>query len=304
MKEVLKIRNLSKKFNGHLVINSLNATIYEGDVFGFLGPNGAGKTTTIKMILGLIRCNSGEVYINGINAIENYKEAIKNVSAIVETPKFYENLCAYDNLKIIKNFYKEIPERRIIEVLEIVNLSKHLNKKIKHFSLGMKQRLGIASALITNPKIILLDEPTNGLDPHEIIEIRQLIKSLAKEEKVTFFICSHLLHEIELLCNRVAIISNGTIVIQGKVKDLLDNSKNIYEFRVSDKEKSKAITESFCGVIFDSFTHKGIIVELLERSPWELNKEFVMNDIKVNAIHKIGKSLEEYFIETVEGSEI
>ncbi|WP_027633541.1 ABC transporter ATP-binding protein [Clostridium hydrogeniformans] len=301
MKEILKVRNLSKKFNGHLIVNSLNMTVYEGDVFGFLGPNGAGKTTTIRMILSLIKCNSGEVYINGVSIKDNYKEAISEVAAIVENPKFYDNLTCYDNLKIIKNFHKGVAEERILEVLSMVGLKDSVKRKFKELSLGMKQRLGIAAALLHKPKLIILDEPTNGLDPQGIIEVRELISYLAENERITFFISSHLLHEIELMCNRVAIISKGRVVIQGAVEELLTFNKNIYEFKIDDKEMAKVIIENVNGAKFNGFSERGIAIELNNKEPWEINKALIEKDIKVNGINRINKSLEEYFVETIEG---
>ncbi|MEW8957215.1 ABC transporter ATP-binding protein [Clostridium sp.] len=301
MKEILKVRNLSKKFNGHLVVNSLNMTVYEGDIFGFLGPNGAGKTTTIRMILSLIKCNSGEVYINGVSIKENYKEAIAQISAMVESPRFYENLTAYENLKIIKNFHKNVEEERISEVIVRVGLKDHIDRKFKEFSLGMKQKLGLAAALLTKPKLIILDEPTNGLDPQGIIEFRELINDLSKNEKITFFISSHLLSEVELMCNRVAIISKGRVVIQGAVEELLTSKKDIYEFRVNDKEGAKELIDNIEEVKFNGFSEKGIAIELNNKEPWVINKILVEGNIKVNGINRINKSLEEYFVETIEG---
>lgn len=223
MDNVLKIQNLSKKIKGSFIVNDINFDLKDGDIFGFLGPNGAGKSTTIKMILGLVKPSSGNVWINGFSILEDKENALMNIGAMVESPSFYGYMSGYDNLKLYANLYK-LSNNKIDEVLELVNLSNDKNKKVKHYSLGMKQRLGIARAFLNDPKLVILDEPTNGLDPVGIIEIRNLIKKLAKDNNVTFLICSHILSEMQSICNKVAIINKGRVLIDGNITDLLSKS--------------------------------------------------------------------------------
>lgn len=204
MYPVLEIKNLSKKFNNITAVNRVNLQLEKGDTFGFLGPNGAGKTTTIRMILGLVHSDGGEIYINGIDTRKNFKKAIEKVAAIVETPRFYPYLSAYKNLELIANLHGDIPASRIYELLELVGLKDRSKSKVKTFSLGMKQRLGIARALINDPDFVILDEPTNGLDPQGIREVRDLIRFLNAEKNITFFISTHILSEVKQICNKVA----------------------------------------------------------------------------------------------------
>lgn len=223
MDNVLKIQNLSKKIKDSFLVNDINFELKEGDIFGFLGPNGAGKSTTIKMILGLVKPSSGNVWINNFSVLEDKAKALMNIGAMVESPSFYEYMSGYDNLKLYANLYK-LSNNKIDEVLELVNLTNDKDKKVKNYSLGMKQRLGIARAFLNDPKLVILDEPTNGLDPVGIIEIRNLIKKLAKDSSVTFLICSHILSEMQSVCNKVAIINRGKILVDGDVTDLLQKS--------------------------------------------------------------------------------
>ncbi|MEE1155594.1 MAG: ABC transporter ATP-binding protein [Acutalibacteraceae bacterium] len=223
MDNVLKIQNLSKKIKDSFLVNDINFELKEGDIFGFLGPNGAGKSTTIKMILGLVKPSSGNVWINNFSVLEDKDKALMNIGAMVESPSFYEYMSGYDNLKLYANLYK-LSNNKIDEVLELVNLTNDKDKKVKNYSLGMKQRLGIARAFLNDPKLVILDEPTNGLDPVGIIEIRNLIKKLAKDSSVTFLICSHILSEMQSVCNKVAIINRGKILVDGDVTDLLQKS--------------------------------------------------------------------------------
>lgn len=192
----------------------------KGDIYGFLGRNGQGKTTTIRLITGLIFPDDGDITIDGHSLGDDFKKAISNVGAIVESPSFYGYLSGYDNLKLMANIIPGIRKDRIDEVLEIVRLSSRAKDKVKTYSLGMKQRLGIANALLSSPKLIILDEPTNGLDPQGMKEIKEMIVQLASERNITFFISSHLLHEVEQICNRVGIIENGKLLSEASLVEL------------------------------------------------------------------------------------
>lgn len=224
MRKIIETKNLTKVFKNSTVVNRVNIKVNEGDIYGFLGPNGAGKSTTIKMMLGLVNPTEGTTIINNYDIKTERKKAIEFVGAMVEAPSFYGYLSGYKNLKLYANLYGKDDER-INEVLELVGLSNVKNKKVSNFSLGMKQRLAIARAFLNNPKLVILDEPTNGLDPQGVIEIRNLIRELAVKENVTFIICSHILSEVQNICNRISIINNGEILVEGNVKELLRDSE-------------------------------------------------------------------------------
>lgn len=219
---VLEIRNLSKTIGGQKIVENLNLTVNRGDIFGFLGPNGAGKTTTLRLIMHLIFPTSGEVIIDGHSVEKQPLLALSKVGSIIENPAFYLHLTAYQNLKLsAKLALIKISDHRIKEVLSTVGLSNAKNKPVKNFSLGMKQRLGLANALLCSPSLIILDEPTNGVDPQGLRELKGLIKQLAHKENITFLISSHMLREMEDLCNKTAFIQHGKIVEQGLIADLM-----------------------------------------------------------------------------------
>lgn len=209
--EILKCENLTKKIKNKVIVENVSFSINKGDIVGFLGPNGAGKTTIIKLILGLIKITEGKVFINGFDIEKDFVKAIEKVGAIVENPDLYMYLSGYDNLKITANNYKNISKERINEVIKIVGLEKRIKNKVSTYSLGMRQRLGIAEAIINSPELLILDEPTNGLDVEGIIEIRNLIKDLSNHG-IAILISSHNLSEIDNLCNRIIAIKNGKIV--------------------------------------------------------------------------------------------
>ena len=209
--EILKCENLTKKIKNKVIVENVSFSINQGDIVGFLGPNGAGITTIIKLILGLIKITEGKVFINGFDIEKDFVKAIEKVGAIVENPDLYMYLSGYDNLKITANNYKNISKERINEVIKIVGLEKRIKDKVSTYSLGMRQRLGIAEAIINSPELLILDEPTNGLDVEGIIEIRNLIKDLSNHG-IAILISSHNLSEIDNLCNRIIAIKNGKIV--------------------------------------------------------------------------------------------
>lgn len=221
--EVLKCTNLKKVIKGKIIVENISFSINKGDVVGFLGPNGAGKTTVIKLILGLIKISGGNVEINGFDIQKDFVKAIEKVGAIVENPDLYMYLSGLDNLKIQANCYKNISRKRINEVIKIVGLENRIKDKVSTYSLGMKQRLGIAEALINNPELLILDEPTNGLDIEGIIEIRNLIKELANQG-MAILISSHNLTEIDNLCNRIIAIKNGKIVANDTIEEFTKDS--------------------------------------------------------------------------------
>ena len=207
--ELLKVK---KKIHNKEIIKGLDFTVNKGEVFGFIGPNGAGKTTTIRMIVGLMKLTEGDIRILGNSIKSNFKGAIEKVGAIVENPELYPYMTGWQNLKHYARMFPNITDERIKEVVSIVKMEKPIHQKVKRYSLGMRQRLGIAQAILHKPAVLILDEPTNGLDPAGIREIRQYIRKLAKEEEIAVIISSHLLSEIEQMCDRIGIIKNGELI--------------------------------------------------------------------------------------------
>lgn len=216
--EILKCENLKKQVKNKVIVENISFSVNDGDVIGLIGANGAGKTTIIKLILGLIKLTEGKVHINGYDIEKDFIKAIEKVGAIVETPDLYMYLSGYDNLKITANNYKNIPKSRIDEVVKLVGLENRIKDKVSTYSLGMRQRLGIAEAIINNPQLLILDEPTNGLDIEGIIEIRNLIKSLS-EKGIAILISSHNLTEIENVCNRIIAIKSGNIIVDEPIEE-------------------------------------------------------------------------------------
>lgn len=293
---IVETKNLVKVFNKVKSVDNVNLKIKEGEIYGFLGPNGAGKSTTIKMLLGLIKANSGEVYIFGKSIKENREEILKNIGALVESPSYYGHLTAYENLDILKRMLK-LNKEEIEEKLKLVNLWEERNKKVNEFSLGMKQRLGIAQALMGNPKLLILDEPTNGLDPAGIIEIRNLIRYLAKEKKITIIISSHILNEIELVATEVGVINKGKLLYQGSLEDLKKNSTNEVIIGLEKKEE-KALTMKLLlarGYRVEEENLK-LKVKGNNLSPSKICREIVMGGYSLNYLAEEKSSLEEIFL--------
>ena len=220
MGKLLEVNNLNKYFGKKQVLRDVSFSIEEGEILGFIGPNGAGKTTTIKLILGLQRISSGSISVSGYDVVADFSKAIKNVGAIVESPDMYMYLSGRKNLEMVARMYKGVTKDRIDEVVKLVGLESRINDKVSKYSLGMRQRLGIAACLIHKPNLLILDEPTNGLDPEGIKDLRSLLKSLAKEENIGILISSHNLSELESFCTNVCIIKNGEIIESTTVKDV------------------------------------------------------------------------------------
>ncbi len=234
MEKVLEVSKLTKTYKNGRGIKDVSFDVFRGDVFGFLGPNGAGKTTVMKIITGLTGADAGEVKIFGYDTTVHFEQAMSKVGCLIETADAYDYLTAYQNLSLAVRFYPGLGAARIDEVLELVGLRQYKNEKAGTYSLGMKQRLGLAAAILSGPEFIILDEPVNGLDIEGMVDIRNTISRLAREKQSTFFISSHLIHEIELICNRVGIIVNGNLVQTGAVDDLKNNRfSSLEEYYIS-----------------------------------------------------------------------
>lgn len=292
---VLKIKNLTKVYNKKRVVDGLTLNVEAGQIYGFLGPNGAGKTTTIKMITGLIKKDAGDIVINGIDAVKNHDVAMNYVGAIVEVPSFYEYMSGMENLKLYARL-RNIKKEQILKIVKLVKLENKINEKVKKYSLGMKQRLGLAVSLLHSPKLLILDEPTNGLDPEGIRELRELLKKIAHEDNVAVFVSSHLLSEMQLMCDKVAIINNGKIV-KVEFMDSIKNESNIYEFNVSDID----MAQKYIGKIARCEKKQNKLIVFYDGKISDILKLLMENGIEVVSFEKKVNMLEEKFLSMTGG---
>jgi ABC-type multidrug transport system ATPase subunit len=244
---VLETKNLSKNYGKLNVVDSVNITTYEGEVFGFLGPNGAGKTTTLGMTLGLVHPSGGEVSIFGERVAPDRVHALRQVGALLGAPAFVPYLSAWENLELVSRLTPGVDKKRIDEVLDLVGLKEAAHRKVGKFSTGMKQRVGLALALLHRPRFVILDEPTNGLDPAGMREIRQLLRSLV-ENGTTVLLSSHLLNEVQQVCDRIAVLNKGRVVAQGRVEDLLNAQKPAVRVTVNDTGAAVRAFETLAGI--------------------------------------------------------
>ncbi|SHJ75430.1 ABC transporter ATP-binding protein [Paramaledivibacter caminithermalis] len=295
MNTIVSTYNLSKYFNGICRVNEVNLTVYEGDIYGFLGPNGAGKSTTLKMLLGLIKPTKGNMVIFSKNFNKNRQLILSQTGSLIESPSYYEHLTGLENMRILQRL-RNVSNKKVQEALHIVRLEKQQNKLVKHYSLGMKQRLGIAMALINFPKLLILDEPTNGLDPNGIREIRELIKSLPQRYGITVLISTHLLSEIEQIATSVGIINDGNLLFQGSMEQLKAKNKAYISIKTQDNNLAKKIllTE---GYKFKQNNDRLIFEDLTDSHIAYLNKLFIGQSIDVIRIEEHRKSLEDIFLE-------
>lgn len=236
MDQAIVIENLSKKYKNNRGIEDINLEVARGEIFGFLGPNGAGKTTAMKVMTGLMTADKGSVHINGHDVSEQYEAAMRDVGCIIEGVTPYTYLTAMENLRICARFYEGVDDARIVECLDAVGIAKYKNEKVKNFSLGMKQRMGIAIAMLSHPSVLILDEPLNGLDVEGMVEMRNLILRLSQEEHTTFFISSHLIHDVELTCNRVGLLHQGRLLGCAYTSDILQSCASLEEYYIREVE--------------------------------------------------------------------
>ena len=300
MAEVLEVKNLNKFFGKNQVLKDVSFSVSEGEILGFIGPNGAGKTTTIKNILGLQSFNSGEVIINGYDIKKDFSKAIEKVGAIVESPDLYMYLTGRKNLELIANLYKNIPDGRVEDVIELVGLNNRIDDKVSKYSLGMRQRLGIAAALIQSPNLLILDEPTNGLDPEGIKEIRDLLKKLVRKEKTAVLISSHNLLELETICTDVCIIQKGEIVTINSMKDIKKTSRENYLITLDKTTGIKKIFKQDVEIVDEDVIR---LYKTKEDIPNVINT-LIENNYNIYEIVKDKQSLEEAFLSKTGGNEI
>lgn len=294
MEEIIKTVNLTKKYKNHYSVQHLNMSVGKGEIYGFLGPNGAGKTTTIRMLLGLIKPSEGNFYIFGKDFRKNRLDILRNVGSLVEYPSYYGQLTGHENLEAIRRIVNA-PSSRITEVLKIVRLTDAAHRLVKEYSLGMKQRLGIAAALLQNPKLLILDEPTNGLDPAGIHEIRELIKELAHKYEMTILISSHLLSEVDQLASQVGIIVKGKLIYQNSIQNLHKKSSPTFKIGVDNPKNAARFlqqkgwnTTIESGYLYIQETKLDVISKI--------NKELVYGGFLVHCLQENKKSLEDIYL--------
>jgi len=298
-KTVLEIKNLEKSFGRRKIINNISLEVKEGEIYGFLGPNGSGKTTTIKMILRLIDNDAGEIKVNGYDTKKQFEKAMDYIGAIVENPDMYRYMTGRDNLKLHARI-RNVDSKRIDEVLELVELKERADEKVGKYSLGMKQRLGLALTLLHKPKVLILDEPTNGLDPAGIKKLRDILKEIAHKEGVAVFVSSHILSEMQLMCDKVSVLDNGKIVKTEDITNTEEEQNEKVEIKVKDVEKSMKILKEKYNIEPKVDKNNIEIVILSEELP-KVVKELAINDVEIKSVIPKEHTLEDIFFDATEG---
>ncbi|MEF7562815.1 ABC transporter ATP-binding protein [Bacillus infantis] len=305
VKPTVRLENVTKIIGKKTIIDQISFEIYPGEVFGFLGPNGAGKTTTIRMLVGLIKPTSGKVEICGFDVGKQFVKAMQRLGSIVENPELYKYLSGRENLQIFARMLPGVDEERIQEVIDLVDLTARVDDQVRTYSLGMRQRLGIAQALLGRPDVLILDEPTNGLDPMGIKDLRTFIRKLVDETGLSVLVSSHILSEIELLADRVAIMSHGKIVKTGSVSDLVNSLSSGVDWRVSDSLRALAILNESPHVQAAELYDDHTIHTLMDESKtFILNEALLKAGIEVWTIERKVQTLEDLFISLTGGDHI
>ncbi|MCR3758262.1 ABC transporter ATP-binding protein [Clostridium felsineum] len=295
--KILLVKDVHKVIHGREIIKGITFSIDEGEVLGFLGPNGSGKSTTLRMIVGLSKPTSGKIEICGHSITNEYVKAMEKVGCIIEGPDLYEYMSGYDNLNMLADMDKNVTKEDIDYAIDLVNMRKSIKDKVSTYSLGMKQRMGLAQALMKRPKLLILDEPTNGLDPSGINDLRNLIQRLSKEEKISVLISSHLIAEIELICDKVSIIKAGRVLKNASVKELLKTKEVFWE--LSDNEKGKKILKENWQINSKVNDNK-LEASVDEERLITINDSFVNNGLKIKFASSRQKNLEDLFLNITE----
>jgi ABC-2 type transport system ATP-binding protein len=303
MDTLVEIQDVTKVIKRRTIINSVSFEVKKGEVFGFLGPNGAGKTTTIRMMVGLIGITSGDIKILGSSIKTDFEKAISHIGAIVENPEMYKFLSGYQNLVHYARLSKGVTKEKIEETVELVGLTDRIHDKVRTYSLGMRQRLGLAQCLLHDPKILILDEPTNGLDPAGIREIRDHLRMLARERDMAVIVSSHLLSEMEMMCDRIGIIQNGKLIDVQHINDFVQGEEKIYEIEVDHPEKAVSLLKGAQPHISVQLTENSVLLPLVRDDIPNLIKNFVQADINIFAVREVAKTLEDRFLEVTEYKE-
>ena len=291
--KILEIKNLHKLFGDFKAVNNISLHVNKGDIYGFLGPNGAGKSTTLRMVLGLIKPSDGNIFINNENISGNNRKFLNDIGALIEKPDFYKNLSALDNLKILYKMSRLKNNHRIFEVLNEVDLWEKRNQKVGGFSQGMKQRLGIAQTLLHEPSLIILDEPSNGLDPQGQADMRELILRINKEMQITVIISSHILSEIEKIANRMVVINNGEKILAGNVRELMSKELLKVSLKSSDTVRLSEFLKS--ENIEIEVRNDDIIALINEESIPNVIRKITQKNIPISEVKQM-RTLEELFL--------
>jgi len=299
---VLELTNLKKTIKGKEIVKGVNLTLYPSQIFGFLGPNGAGKTTTIRMIVGLIKPTEGSVTICGYSVAHDFVKALSNIGCIIESPDMYKYLTGMENLLQFAAMDKTISQQRIKDVIEMVGLQHRVNDKVSTYSLGMRQRLGIAQAIMSRPKLLILDEPTNGLDPAGITDFRNLIRKLAYEEGMTVFVSSHLLLEIQQMCDVVSIIKQGSVIKTVNVQDILHDDR--IEWQLNNPEKAIALLLEHWAIEGVQLKKNTISADISQHPLDKINECFIKEGIALTYCSTKQNTLEDLFLDLTEGDQI
>lgn len=299
MKPVVELKNLSKTIGKKKIIDNVNLALYPGTITGFLGPNGAGKTTTIRMMVGLMKQSGGDVVIEGVSLNDNFEEGLSKVGVIVENPEMYKFMSGYKNLIHFARMHKGVTKERIDEVINQVGMQNRIHEKVGTYSLGMRQRLGLAQALLHRPKFLILDEPTNGLDPAGIREFRQYLRKIAETEGVSVFVSSHMLSEIELMCDRIAVIQNGKLI---DIREMSEMKESFYyiEATPADSVKQLLLDKGFTIEPFKD----GFLVNAEQQQIPGIVQSFIGRGLEVFAVQPHRKTLEDEFLEMTGGGQI
>jgi ABC-type multidrug transport system ATPase subunit len=293
---ILEVRNLTKDFGGFRAVDNLSFSVNRGDVFGFLGQNGAGKSTTMRMILSLIKPSSGEISLQGLDLVSNRKAGLKQVGAIIERPDLYKYLSAYDNLQLFARLSGiAVHKSKLMDQLEAVGLAQRYKSKVGTFSQGMKQRLGIAIAMVHDPALLILDEPTNGLDPQGIADMRETILRLNRERDKTILLSSHLLQEVEMISNRMLILHRGKKIMDGEVSVCLGPDRNQVALESTNLEQLKKVLETISLDSFSTATH-ACVVNIAKEAVPDLIRQLTEMNVKLSSVYPL-QSLEDFFIQ-------
>ncbi len=305
MTYIIQTNNLTKNYKGTTVVSNVNMHVKKGEIYGFLGPNGAGKTTVMKMIMNLIKPTSGEIIISGETVTPKSYEILKRMGSIIEYPVFYDKLTARENLELHSDYMGYYNKSAIDTALDMVQLKNFEGKAVKDFSLGMKQRLGLARAIITKPEILILDEPTNGLDPVGIKEFRNLFQMLSKDYGMTLLISSHILGEIEQIADTIGVIKDGTLVEEVLMETIRLQNTEYIELKTDDvKKASYVIKESLYITNFKILDDVTIRIYDMNTTQGKISKTLVLNGVLVESINKKDNTLEDYFLKMINGGVI
>lgn len=301
--ELLKIQGLTKTIKKKKILDDISLTVNSGEIVGFLGPNGAGKTTTIKLVMGLFKMTEGEISICGHDIKTDFENAMENVGGIIENPDLYKKLTGRQNLEYFASMYRDVNKDNIDDIIGMVKMGKRIDDKVKTYSLGMCQRVGIAQALLHNPRLLILDEPTNGLDPIGIKELRDMLKFLSKEVGVGVFISSHLLSEMELMCDRIYIIDDGVIIGEKAIHEEGELTNEIiyeYTFETNDNVKTLGYLNSLetnCRL-----ENGGVVVIMKRGEIPNIIRELIQQEIDIYAVNEKHRTLEQEFISMTTGT--